>query len=287
MTRQDFGLWFLLSAFWGASFILIKLAGESFPPLWVALLRCFFGAAVLWLALWLRRGPLPPRQALVPLFWASLLNNALPWSLFAWGEQSVPSGIASILNATTPLFSLLIALLIKDATATVKTGVGVLIGLLGVALTVSGGLTSGHATLLGVSVILTATLSYAVATALTKHFLSGYSPLGMAATQLTMSLAMLLPVALLTQHPSHVSLTSVAGVAGLGIFGSGLAYLIWYMLLARASATQTTSITYVLPIWGLFWSFVAGERIGWLPLLGVVVILAGVTLINAKKPVRS
>ncbi|GHG10730.1 ABC transporter permease [Deinococcus piscis] len=280
MTRQDLMIWLTLSFVWGASFILIKVAGESFPPLWVALLRSCFGAAVLWAAFRLRREAWPPRELLVPLVLAALLNNALPWTLFPWGEQTVSSGIASILNATTPLFSLGIALAVRDAQATVWVGLGVLIGLLGVGLTVSGSLSGGHATVLGVQLILLATLSYAVATALSKRYLQGISALSLATSQLSLSALMLLPLALLTEWPSQVSAASLAGAAALGVFGSGLAYLLFYTLLARTSATQTTAITYSLPVWGLLWGYLAGERFGLLPLLGVVVVIAGLVLLN-------
>ncbi|MFC6591318.1 DMT family transporter [Deinococcus lacus] len=282
MTRQDLLLWLTLSFFWGASFILIKLAGESFPPLWVALLRSAFGAAVLWAAFRLRRETLPPRQLFVPLFLAALLNNALPWTLFPWGEETVSSGIASILNATTPLFSLLIALGIRDAHANARVGAGVLLGLVGVGLTVSGSLSGGHATPLGVGVILLATLSYAVATALSKHYLQGVSALSLATSQLTLSALMLLPLALLTEWPTQVSLPALGGVAALGVFGSGLAYLLFYTLLARTSATQTTAVTYSLPVWGLLWGYLAGERFGWLPVLGVAVVIGSLLLVNSK-----
>lgn len=282
MTRRDLMLWLTLSFFWGASFILIKLAGESFPPLWVALLRSAFGAAVLWAAFFLRREALPPRELLIPLLLAALLNNALPWALFPWGEQTVSSGIASILNATTPLFSLLIALGIRDAHANARVGWGVLIGLAGVAMTVSGSLAGGHATPLGVGVILLATFSYAVATAISKRYLGGVSALSLATSQLSLSVLMLLPVALLTEWPAQVTPLSLGAVAALGVFGSGLAYLLFYTLLARTSATQTTAITYSLPVWGLFWGFLAGERFGLLPLLGVVVVVAGLLLLNWK-----
>ena len=280
MTRQDLMIWLTLSFVWGASFILIKVAGESFPPLWVALLRSCFGAAVLWAAFRWRREAWPPRELLVPLVLAALLNNALPWTLFPWGEETVSSGIASILNAATPLFSLGIALAVRDAQATVWVGLGVLIGLLGVGLTVSGSLAGGHATALGVQLVLLATLSYAVATALSKRYLQGVSALSLATSQLSLSALMLLPLALLTEWPSQVSAASLAGAAALGVFGSGLAYLLFYTLLARTSATQTTAITYSLPVWGLFWGYLAGERFGVLPLLGVVVVVAGLVLLN-------
>ncbi|MFC6617706.1 DMT family transporter [Deinococcus radiophilus] len=280
MTRQDLLIWFTLSFFWGASFILIKLAGESFSPLWVAFLRCAFGAAVLWAVFAWKRPALPTREVFWPLLTVALLNNAVPWTLFAWGELTVSSGIAAILNATTPLFTLLVAWLLKDAHVNSRMTVGVLLGLVGVGLTVSGSLIGGNATALGLAMILAAALSYALANTLAKSRLQGYAPLGIATLQLTLSGLMLLVPALLSGFPAEVTAKALASVAVLGIFGSGLAYLLFYTLLSRTSATQASAITYILPIWGIFWGVLAGERYGLLPLLGVAVILAGLTLMN-------
>lgn len=286
MTRQDLMIWFTLSFFWGASFILIKLAGESFSPLWVALLRCVFGAAVLWAVYAYKRPPLPRREVLWPLLAVALLNNALPWTLFAWGELTVSSGVAAILNATTPLFTLLVAWVLKDAQVTARMTFGVLLGLAGVGLTVSGSLMDGNATALGLALLLTAAFSYALANTLAKYRLQGYAPLGIAALQLSLSALMLVVPAMLSGWPTHVTPTALLSIAALGVFGSGLAYLLFYTLLSRTSATQASAITYVLPIWGMFWGVLASERYGPLPLLGVVVVLAGLALLNGRPRAR-
>ena len=108
MGRRDLLQLLLLSAVWGASFILIEITGRSFPPAWVALLRLSFGAAFLWSVLWLRRRTLPPRRLIGTLLLVALFNNAIPFCLFALGEQTVPSGIAAVLNATMPIWTLLL-----------------------------------------------------------------------------------------------------------------------------------------------------------------------------------
>lgn len=202
MTRRDALDMFLLSAFWGVSFLLIRLGGEVFPPVWVALLRSVFGAAVLLLALRLGRHSLPPARLWKPLLLVALFNNVIPWSFFAWGEQTVSSNIAAIINATTPLFALLIGLTLSDTRLSGLTLGGVLLGMGGVALTVSGGLGGGHATLHGVIILLLASLGYAVATTIAKRTLGGLNPVGLATTQLGLSSVILLPVALIGPAPA-------------------------------------------------------------------------------------
>src|ERR1700753_3306346 len=122
----------LLSAMWGVSFLMIRIAGETFPPLWVALLRCSLGAALLWTILSLGGNQLPPRRLLPWLLTVALLNNAMPFTFFAWGERTVPSNVAAILNATTPIWTLLLTMLIHRTRAALLTVVGVLLGFSGV-----------------------------------------------------------------------------------------------------------------------------------------------------------
>jgi drug/metabolite transporter (DMT)-like permease len=282
MTRTDAFRLFLLSAVWGISFLLIKWSGEVFPPLWVALLRCVFGAAVLWLALRLGRHALPPAHLWKPLLLVALFNNVVPWTFFAWGEQSVSSNIAAILNATTPLFTLLISLGVRETAPSTRVILGVLLGLGGVGLTVAGGLSGGHASVLGVSVLAAAGLGYALATVVAKRTLGGLNPVGLATTQLSLAGLMLLPTALMGPAPAVLSSQAVLSVLFLGVFGSGFAYLLYYGLLARISSTQVSAVTYLLPIWGLFWGAVAGERVGLLSVVGVGVILVGLALLNLR-----
>ncbi|MDV6375800.1 DMT family transporter [Deinococcus arenicola] len=282
MTRQDAFQLFLLSAVWGVSFLLIKWGGEVFPPLWLSFLRCLFGAGLLWLALWRGRHTLPPARLWKLLLLVAFLNNVVPWTFLAWGEQSVSSNIAAVLNATTPLFTLLVSLGVREMAPSARVILSVLIGLGGVGLTAFGGLSGGHASVLGVCVLVSAGLGYAVATVIAKRTLGGLNPVGLATTQLSLAALMLFPAALLSPAPSALTAQAVASVAFLGVFGSGFAYLLYYGLLARISSTQVTAVTYLLPVWGLFWGAVAGERVGILSVIGVGIILMGLALLNLR-----
>jgi drug/metabolite transporter (DMT)-like permease len=278
----------LLSAVWGASFILIKLAGDDLPPVWVAVGRLTFGSALLWTVLRFGRHKLPPRRLLLPLTVVAIFNNAIPFCFFAWGERTVPSSIAAILNATTPIWVLLLGLATGGAKATRLTAAGVVLGFLGVLAVVYGhraGAVAGtpaNGYLLGVILIATASFSYGAGAVSAKRWLQGVEPVVIATFQLTLAGLLLLPLAVFGPHPAQVHWKSLAAVTVLGVLGSGLAYLLFFRLLATISPTRTVAVTYLLPIWGLFWGFVAGEEIRWTALAGVVVVLAGLILMNVR-----
>ena len=288
MRLRDALEMFLLSAVWGASFILIKLAGDDLPPVWVAVGRLAFGALFLWIALKMGGHKLPPLRQVPPLLVVAVLNNAIPFCLFPWGERTVPSSIAAILNATTPIWALLLGLMVGTTRATRLTSLGVVLGFLGVlgvvyghAVGVANGAPSGGY-LLGVVVIAVASFSYAAGAVVAKRWLHGVEPVVIATFQLTLAGLVLLPLAVFGSHPVALHWQSFAAVTVLGVLGSGLAYLLFFRLLATISPTRTVAVTYLLPIWGLFWGFIAGEEIRWTALAGVVVVLAGLILLNWK-----
>lgn len=280
---------FTLSAVWGVSFLMIRIADTTFPPLWVALLRCTLGAALLWTILALRGNRLPPRSHLPWLALVALLNNAVPFTCFALGEQTVPSNIAAVLNATVPIWTLLLTIAIERRHASRMTTAGVLIAFAGVVLVVLGkggpvGPQAAQASLVGGTLIISAaTLSYAIATVVAKARLRGLDPIGLATMQLSLASLMLLPLALAGAHPGPLHAGPLGAIAVLGFAGSGIAYLLYYRLLPVISATQLAAVTYVMPIWGVFWGLLAHEPIGTGTYLGVLVTIAGLALLNMRR----
>jgi len=133
---------------------------------------------------------------------------------------------------------------------------------------------------LGVALVALGSISYAVATSRAKTQLKGFDPLSLATAQLSLAVLLMIPAAALAPPPAAVTLPSILAVSVLGIFGTGLAYLLYYGLLARISSIQVQAITYVLPVWGLMWGALAGESVGPLSILGVVVVLAGLALLR-------
>ena len=278
----------LLSAVWGVSFLMIRIADLDFPPVWVGLLRCLAGAALLWSVLLFGGHKLPPRRLLFWLLLVALTNNALPFSFFAWGERIIPSSTAAVLNGTTPIWTLLLSLAVTRTRASVNTILGVILGFLGVAVVVrfysSGDTTAAehNHVVWGVIVIALGALGYAIATVIAKTKLQGIDPIGLATTQLSLAALMLSPVAILGPHPLHIHLPSVLAVLVLGLAGSGIAFLLYYNLLAHISATQVTAVTYLLPLWGMFWGAIAHETVGLLAYVGAAVVVAGLILMNRR-----
>ena len=279
----------LLSAVWGVSFLLIRIAGESFPPLWIALMRSTLGAALLWAVFALRRRSLPPRSALPWLAVVALFNNAIPYACFAWGEQTVPSNTASVLNATTPLWTLLLGMAVHRTHAGRSVIAGVLLGFAGVVLVVSHQENAVAASvthtqfLRGVALISCGALGYAIATLVAKATLQGIDPLAVAASQLGLAALMVAPFALVFSRPGHLNLTQGLAIAVLGFAGSGIAYLLYFHLLTTMSATHVIAVTYLLPIWGIFWGAVAHEPVGRATFLGVAITIAGLVLMNLRR----
>ena len=285
----------LLSAVWGVSFLLIRIAGDSFPPLWLALLRCSGGAVLLWVVMTIGKRSLPPKRLLPWLLPVALFNNAIPFTFFAWGERTIPSSTAAVVNAATPIWTMLLSLAVQRGHVTGRMILGVLMSFAGVVLVVYGhateeGPAARQGLALGVTLVVMASLCYAIATVMAKAKLKGIDPIGLATTQLTLASLMLIPVAIAGPHPAEVRPASIVAIAILGLAGSGLAYLLYYNLLAHVSATHVTAVTYLLPIWGLFWGWLAQERIGWSAYVGAGVVVLGLVLLNWQRravPVRS
>jgi drug/metabolite transporter (DMT)-like permease len=296
MKLRDILELLLLSAIWGASFLLISLTVQSFPPTWVALIRTGCGSAFLWTVLIARRRSLPPRRLLGWLLLVALLKNAIPFVFFAIGERTVPSSIAAIINATTPIWTLLLSLSVMKQKPEGRAIPGVLLGFFGVVLVVysqavshGADATSASSTgsslksyLIGILFIALASAGYAIATTIAKAKLTGLDPIGLATTQLSLAGLMILPVALLGPHPGTILRSSVLAGITLGVIGSGLAYLLYYSLLDRISSTRTVAVTYLLPIWGLFWGAIAHEPITTTAYLGVAIVIFGLVLLNKK-----
>jgi drug/metabolite transporter (DMT)-like permease len=283
-----------LSAIWGVSFLLIRVAGESFPPLWIAVMRSGLGALLLWSTLLLSGKRPAPREFLPWLLLVGLFNNAIPFTCFAWGEQVVPSNIAGVLNATTPIWTLLIGIGITRVRPLWNVLVGVVLGFAGVVLVVvrqssSTGINVPQSVFVrGVLVIAVGALGYAIASVIAKAKLQGVDPIVIAASQLGSAFVMVTPLAMLGPWPSHLTAGTLGAAAVLGLAGSGVAYLLFFHILRTVPATHAVAVTYLLPVWGVFWGAVAHESIGVWTFLGVAVTLAGLALMNLrKKPVAA
>ncbi len=274
----------LLSVIWGFSFFFIKIGDQSLSPLWVVLGRLALGTATIWIVLASRRERLPRGwRTWGQLALIALLFNALPWTLFAYGELQVSSVLAGILNATTPLMVAPLAMLfLPDESATVRRLGGLAIGFLGVlaVLGVWSGL--GGQRVAGALMCLGAALCYGVATVLARRLLVGRreSVVSLVTGQLlcaTVEVAFFVPF--FARLPTSLPLAAVASVLALGILGSGAAFVLQYAIIRDAGAVVASMVTYLIPIVSTVAGVVLlGEAMTWNEPLGALVIMLGIVV---------
>ena len=288
MSGSDWLLLILLSILWGGSFFFAKVAVAELPPLTIVLGRVLIAATALHLLVVATGQRMPGDLKLWRDFLVmGLLNNAIPFSLIFWGQKEIASGLASILNATTPLFTVLVAhTLTRDEKATFAKLSGVALGLLGVALMIGLDLAGGFGShLTSELAVLGAALSYAFAGVFGRRF-RGRTPLVVAAGQLTGSSALILPLALLVDRPWTLAVPShgtVTAVIGLALLSTALAYVIFFRILARAGATNLLLVTFLIPVSALLLGFAfLREAISAHQLLGMLLIGLGLAAIDGR-----
>lgn len=280
-----------LGLVWGFSFMFMKVGNEAFAPLQVTLGRMVFGTAVLAGALAVRRERLPRGgRTWLHLGVAAFLLNALPFSLFATAEQTIPSMLAGICNAATPLFSMLVSLVaLSEDRPSRQRFAGVGLGFAGV-LTVLGAWQgfSGQDPR-GTLLALTAAFSYAAGWAYVRRTMPHpeASHLSMSAAQLTLGTGQLLLVTpFFTSMPQGYPARSVLSVLALGALGTGFAFLIQYGLVAEKGPTIGSMVTYLIPIVATAaGALLLGESLSWNEPVGAAVILAGAAL-TQRRPRR-
>jgi drug/metabolite transporter (DMT)-like permease len=290
MGAREWAMLIGLSLLWGGSFFFVGVAVREVPPLSLVLARVGIAALALWAVLVVSGARMP----VVPGLWAAflgmgLLNNALPFALIVWGQQHIASGLAAILNATTPLFTVLVAhLLTADERLTPAKAAGVVMGLLGVAVMLGTALPGG----LGVDVAaqlacLAAALSYALAGVFGRRFRRmGVPPLASASGQLTASSLILLPLALAVDRPWALAVPGAASwgaMLGLGLLSTALAYVLYFRILAVAGATNLLLVTFLVPVSAIWLgALVLGERLEARHFGGMALIGAGLGLIDGR-----
>jgi drug/metabolite transporter (DMT)-like permease len=290
MGGREWALLLALSGLWGSSFLFGKVAVAEVPPLTVVLGRVGFAAvALLTVAAALgQRMPTDPRVWLA-FFAMGALNNLIPFGLIFWGQTHIASGFASILNATTPLWTVLWAsALTRDEKLTANRLAGVAIGFGGVAVMLgpSAPLGLGH-DLAAQLAVLAAALSYALASIFGRRFRAmGIPPLTTAAGQVTATTLMALPLVALVDCPwlsAWPSAASWGAILALAILCTALAYVLYFRILATAGATNLMLVTFLIPVSAvLLGSVVLGERLGPRRLAGMALIALGLAAIDGR-----
>ena len=285
--------WFLLvalSVLWGGSFFFVGVAVAEIPPLTLVTLRVAIAAAMLWAALPLL-GTAPPRGARA---WGAiavmgLINNVIPFTLIVWAQQTLPSGLAAILNATTPLWTVLVAhAFTREEKASPGKLAGVLFGFAGVAAMMGADILGGAAAAgAATAAMLAATFSYACAGVFGRRFRAiGVAPIQAALGQVSASSIIMLPLALAIDRPWGLPVPSAAAVAavlGLAALSTALAYVLYFRILALAGAVNLLLVTFLIPISAiLLGTLLLHEALEPRHLLGMVLIGAGLAAIDGR-----
>ena len=290
MNPTEWGLLLALSVLWGGSFFFIGVAVKELPPLSIMLLRVGIAALTLNFVLLAVGQTLPrDRKIWLAFFGMGLMNNVIPQTLIVWGQTQIPSGLASILNATTPLFSVLVAhVFTSDEKMTPNKLVGVFIGFAGAAVMIGPAALSGLGTHVWAQVaVLAASLFYGVSSVFGRRFKRlGVPPLATATGQLTASTLMIMPFALLIDHPWALPMPGVAtwaAILGLALLATALAYLIFFRILSTAGATNLALVTFLIPVSAVLLGFLfLDEYLELKHFAGMALIAVGLAAIDGR-----
>ena len=275
---------FVLAAIWGASFLFLRIAVPEFGPVPLIALRVGIASLVLLPVLRTAAARANFRRKLGPLLVVGVTNSALPFTLFAVGALHLGAGFEAILNATTPLWAAVLGATLFGAPIGRAQIVGLGVGLLGVVVLVGDqpGLSQGAAPW-AVAAVLLAPMSYGFAVHYARRHLAGVDPaLTALGSQLTATALLALPAAL--TWPAHAVQGDIwAAVVALGVLCTGLAYVLYFRLVAQMGAAYAASVTFLIPAFGMLWgALFLGEAVTGAMLAGCAIILAGTALASGQ-----
>lgn len=294
MGAREWLMLISLSVLWGGSFFFVEVAVTALPPLTIVALRVGIAAVTLWTIAMLMGLKFPTDLRLWAAFLTmGLLNNIIPFSLIVWGQTHISSGLASVLNATTPLFGVIVTgLLLADERVSGIKLTGIAIGFLGVLVMI--GMPSvdiaAQASILAQVAILVAALSYAFASVFGRRFkATGLHPIIIAAGQVTGSTVILAPIVLFVDglpvvfgplSPSYLVWMSILALA---IFSTALAYVLYFKILSSSGATNILLVTLLVPVSAiLFGTLLLSETLGWNQVAGMALIACGLSAIDGR-----
>ncbi len=277
---------FFLGAIWGASFPFIKMGLESFGPMTIVALRLGGGALLLSLVLRYQGQHFPAeRRVLADMLLVGAVGMALPFSLIGWGEQYINSGLAAILIAVTPLFTLLLAYVwTREERLDMVRSLGVVLGFLGVAVAVDiTDINVFSASVQAQIAVLLAAVCYAFVTIYGRRAFRGLPALVSANGTMLGGALCITPLALLVEGWPTLSpdVGALTGVVGLTVLSTALAYILFYWTLERIGSARTSMVTYLVPMFALVFGWLwLGETIGLHTVLGLALVIAGIMIAN-------
>jgi drug/metabolite transporter (DMT)-like permease len=280
--------WFvfiLLGAIWSSSFMWIKIAVQEISPLTLVAFRVLFGLLFGIVVIFIKRVQLPRTfKAWFPLLLVGLTNVAIPFFLISWGELSIDSAVASILDATVPLFTIVLAhYLLSDDKMTLPKVVGLLIGFAGIVVLMSKDIGASPSSLLGQAAVIIASVFYAFSAIYVRKTTEDTPGILRSAIPLMSASVTMWLGAFLFESPVHVPQLGITWVAllFLGVIGSGLAFVLLYYLIHEIGPTRTTMVTYLFPLGGVILGVTfLHEQLTWQLVMGAGLIIASLAVAN-------
>src|SRR6266576_688018 len=285
--RIDARDWSLLAVLWGGSFFFNGVALKELPPLTVVLLRVALAAMILLPVLRAYQIRFPVGlSGWKPFFAIAFLNNVLPFSLIVMGQTYIPSGLASILNATTPLFTVLVMAAAGDEKLHVRRVAGVVTGLIGVIILHGQNLGFQSGEGIGILLCLAAAFSYGLAALYSRRKLSDSPPLATATFQMMASSLMMAVIAAAFERPWQLpmpGLTTWLAMIGLAALSTALAYIVFFQILRRSGSTNVMLVTLLIPVTAIVLGYlVLGESVSPREIIGALVIGSALLLIDGR-----
>lgn len=287
MDGQDWSLLILLSVLWGGAYFFAGVAVKELPPLTVVFARVLLAALTLLPLFWYLGHSLPKSISdWVPYIGMGLLNNVLPFGFIFAGQTQITVGLSSIINAMTPLFTIVVMALFQEERLTVYRVIGVLLGVLGVAvLRGFDGPIDGNQTL-GIALCLAGALSYGFAALWGRKYLVGVAPIKSATCQLMCSTLIIAVVVSIIDRPWTLPMPSqgaIGALLALAVFGTALSYIIFFKILVRAGASNVMLVTLLIPVTALLLGNIfLGETIQAKEIIGAVIIGSGLLFIDGR-----
>lgn len=286
----DWFLFVLLGFLWGSSYLFIKIGVDAgLHPFTLVALRLLIGFGLLAIVVGVAREPLPrSARTYGHLLVMAVFSVALPFSLITFAEQSTDSTLAAILNASVPLFTILIAAAaLADERITPPRVAGLAVGFVGVAILVGfdPGVVAGT-NLVAALALIGSSISYAAGAVYARRFAHGLRPMIPAVFQVGFALLITASLALAFERPLAIPgrFDAILAVVWLGLLGSGTAYLVFFRLLGRWGATRTSLVAYLLPVFGIILgAAVLHERVDLRTIGGTALVIAGIALVNARR----
>ena len=280
--------WFafiLLGVIWSSSFLWIKIAVQEVSPITLVAFRALFGLLFTVIVIFVQRIPLPRTfKEWLPILLLGITNIAIPFLLISWGEQAIDSAVAAILDATVPLFTIIIAhLALHDDKMTVPKVLGLLIGFAGVIVLMSKDIGVSIGPILGQAAVVLACVFYAISLVFARRFTENTSGILRSAGPLLSSTVIMWLTAFIVERPVKIPQLPITWIAliWLGVLGSGVAFVLNYYLIHEIGPTRTSMVTYIFPLGGVVLGVTfLGEQLSWQLLVGGALVIASLAVAN-------